>query len=158
MSFGNFLIKGVVDELARDMPWLKTFVTLSPVPGFRRWLLNADLNGIVDPEIIDTVKESVGSVITDEVYNAMIKLCAHYLLKVKSGDLPLDPVARFHLGNGALLHGLHGGADLSPRGREQSGGIMVNYLYDLSRIEINHEALFDEGKVAVSKTVSKLLD
>ena len=158
VSFGNFLIKGVVEELARDMPWLKTFVTLSPVPGFRKWLLKADLSGIVDPEIVDTVKESVGSVITDEVYNAMLKLCAHYLLNVKSRDLPLDPVARFHLGNGALLHGLHGGADLSSRGREQSGGIMVNYLYDLGRIEINHEALFDEGKVAVSKVVSKLLD
>ena len=83
---------------------------------------------------------------------------AHYLLNVKSGDLPRDPVARFHLGNGARLHRLHGGADLSAKGREQSAGIMVNYLYDLSRIEVNHEAFFDQGTVSASRSVLRLLN
>ena len=83
---------------------------------------------------------------------------AHYLLRVKSGSAPLDPVARFHLSNGARLHRMHGGADLSTKGREQSAGIMVNYLYDLGKIEENHEAYFEQGKIAVSRTISKLLD
>jgi malonyl-CoA decarboxylase len=76
---------------------------------------------------------------------------------VKSGALPGDPVARFHLGNGARLHRIHGGADLSLKGRKQSAGIMVNYLYDLTRIEVNHEAFFDEGKISASRSVTRLL-
>jgi malonyl-CoA decarboxylase len=92
------------------------------------------------------------------VRNALIRLCAHYLLRVKSGELARDPVARFHLGNGARLHRLHWAADLTPKGKEQSAGIMVNYLYDLNRIEVNHEAYFDEGKISASRAVSKLLD
>jgi malonyl-CoA decarboxylase len=77
---------------------------------------------------------------------------------VKSGLLPRDSVARFHLGNGAQLYGLHGAADLSMKGREQSAGIMANYLYDLPSIEENHEAYFDQGKIAVSRAVSRRLD
>ena len=157
VSFGNFLIKNVVEELQREMPWLKTFVTLSPVPGYRKWLLQADLDGLVDEELAGAVREPVGSVIRSEVYDAHLKLCAHYLLNVKSGELPRDPVARFHLGNGARLHRLHGGADLSAKGREQSAGIMVNYLYDLSKIEVNHEAFFDQGTVSASRSVLRLL-
>ena len=123
ISFGNFLIKNVVEELKKEMPALKTFVTLSPVPGFRRWLLDADLSGLVDEELIPALKEPVGKVIDGEVYTALLKLCAHYLLREKSGEAPLDAVARFHLGNGARLHRMHGGADLSVKGREQSAGI-----------------------------------
>jgi malonyl-CoA decarboxylase len=93
-----------------------------------------------------------------EVYDAHIKLCAHYLLRVKAGELPRDPVARFHLGNGARLHRIHGGADLSVKGREQSAGIMVNYLYDLPKIEEYHEAYFDKGTISVSRVMSRLLD
>ena len=92
------------------------------------------------------------------MYDAQIKLCAHYLLREKSGESPRDPVARFHLGNGARLHRLHGGADLSAKGREQSAGIMVNYLYDLDKIEENHEAFFDEGKISASRAVTRLVD
>ena len=157
VSFGNFLIKNVVEELQREMPWLKTFVTLSPVPGYRKWLLKADLAELVDETLVSALREPVGSVIRTEVYEAHIRLCAHYLLNEKSGELPRDPVARFHLGNGARLHRLHGGADLSAKGREQSAGIMVNYLYDLSKIEVNHEAFFDQGKIAASRSVLKLL-
>lgn len=158
ITFGNFLIKNVVEELKKEMPSLKTFVTLSPVPGFRKWLLDADLDGLVADELIARVRQPIGRVVEASVYDALIKLCAHYLLKVKSGDLPRDPVARFHLGNGAHLHRLHGAADLSVKGREQSGGIMVNYLYDLPKIEENHEAYFDQGRISASRTVNRLLD
>jgi malonyl-CoA decarboxylase len=157
VSFGNFLIKNVVEELSREMPWLRTFVTLSPVPGFCRWLQDADLSELVPEHLQQAVREPVGSVIRSEVYEAHIRLCAYYLMNVKSGALPRDPVARFHLGNGARLHRIHGGADLSPKGRKQSAGIMVNYLYDLTRIEVNHEAFFDEGKISASRSVTRLL-
>lgn len=158
ITFGNFLIKNVVEELKKDIPALKHFVTLSPVPGFRNWLRSADLAGLVPEKLVDRVREPVGAVVDTQVYDALLKLCAHYLLRVKTGAFPCDAVARFHLGNGAQLYGIHGGADLSPKGREQSAGIMVNYLYDLPKIEENHEAYFDEGKIAVSKSVSRLLD
>ena len=158
ISFGNFLIKNVVEELTKEKPGLKTFVTLSPVPGFRKWLVDADLEGLVPEDLVEKVKQPVGRVVETDVYEALVKLCAHYLLKVKSGELPKDPVARFHLGNGARLHRVHGAADLSIKGREQSAGIMVNYLYDLPKIEEYHEAYFDEGKISVSRAVSRLLD
>ena len=158
ISFGNFLIKSVVEELKKEISTLKTFVTLSPVPGFRKWLTEADLAGLVDESLIDKVRQPVGRVVEADVYDAQIKLCAHYLLREKSGESPRDPVARFHLGNGARLHRLHGGADLSAKGREQSAGIMVNYLYDLDKIEENHEAFFDEGKISASRAVTRLVD
>jgi malonyl-CoA decarboxylase len=158
ITFGNFLIKNVVEELRKEITTLKTFVTLSPVPGFRKWLLATDLDGLIADELVDRVREPVGCVVDTQVYAALLKLCAHYLLRVKSGQLPRDAVARFHLGNGAQLYGLHGSADLSMKGREQSAGIMVNYLYDLPKIEENHEAYFDQGKISVSKAVSRLLD
>lgn len=158
ISFGNFLIKNVVEELRKEMPSLKTFVTLSPVPGFRRWLVDADLQGLVSEELVAQVKQPIGRVVSAAVYDALLKLCAHYLLVEKSRDAPLDSVARFHLGNGARLHRMHGGADLSVKGREQSAGIMVNYLYDLASIEENHEAFFEHGKIAVSRTISRLLE
>jgi len=158
ISFGNFLIKSVVEELKKENPMLKTFVTLSPVLGFRDWLLNSDLQGLVADELVDRVREPLGRVVDARVYDALLKLCAHYLLKVKTGLFPQNAAARFHLGNGAQLYGLHGGADLSIKGREQSAGIMVNYLYDLPHIEENHEAYFDQGKISVSRTVSRLLD
>ena len=158
ISFGNFLIKNVVEELRKEMPGLKTFVTLSPVPGFRRWLLHANLEGLIDEVLIPRVKQPMGKVVEGVVYDALLKLCAHYLLVEKSRGAPIDPVARFHLGNGARLHRMHGGADLSVKGREQSAGIMVNYLYDLDKIEENHEAYFDQGRIAVSRTITRLLN
>ena len=158
ISFGNFLIKNVVEELKNELPGLKTFVTLSPVPGFRRWLLSAELDELVPERLREKVKEPLGQVVETDVYETLVRLCAHYLLNVKSGELPRDPVARFHLGNGARLHRIHGGADLSPKGREQSAGIMVNYLYDLDKIEEYHEAYFDEGVISASRSVRKLLD
>jgi malonyl-CoA decarboxylase len=158
VSFGNFLIKSVVEELRKEFAALKTFVTLSPIPGFRKWLLDCNLEELISDELVDRVREPVGPVVEAEVFEALQKLCAHYLLQVKSGELPKDPVARFHLGNGAQLHQLHGSADLSVKGREQSAGFMVNYLYDLPKIEEHHDAYFDKGKIAASRAVRKLLD
>jgi malonyl-CoA decarboxylase len=157
VTFGNFLIKNVVEELKKEIPGLKTFVTLSPVPGFRQWLLQADLTGLVDEDLAAKVVRPVDKVVETSVYEALAKLCAHYLLKEKSGELPRDPVARFHLGNGARLHQLNPGADFSAKGKDQSAGIMVNYLYDLSKIEVNHEAYFEKGKVSASRSVKRLL-
>ncbi len=158
VSFGNFLIKSVVGELKQEMPWLKQFVTLSPVPGFRRWLQGADVDELIDPNLVAKVKSPVGKVVESQTKEALMKLCAHYLLREKSGALAKDPVARFHLGNGARLHRMHWGADLTAKGREQSAGIMVNYLYDLDKIEENHEAYFDEGVISASKSITNLLD
>ncbi|MFK7976431.1 MAG: malonyl-CoA decarboxylase [Halioglobus sp.] len=158
VSFGNFLIKAVVEELRKEFAGLKTFVTLSPVPGFRKWLLKDDLEGLIEGDLVERVRQPVGRVVEAEVMSALQKLCAHYLLNVKSGRLPKDPVARFHLGNGAILHQLNVAADLSPKGIAQSAGIMVNYLYDLQQIEANHDAYFDEGVIAAGKSVKKLAE
>ncbi len=158
VSFGNFLIKSVVGELKQEMPWLKQFVTLSPIPGFRRWLQKADIDGLVSEEMVSKVRAPIGRVVESDIKEALVKLCAHYLVVEKSGDLAKDPVARFHLGNGARLHRLHWGADLTVKGREQSAGMMVNYLYDLDKIEENHEAYFDQGVISVSKTITSLLN
>ncbi|MCZ6830324.1 MAG: malonyl-CoA decarboxylase [Gammaproteobacteria bacterium] len=157
VSFGNFLIKHVVEEVRQEIPGIKTFVTLSPVPGFRSWLQQAEIGELVAGELADRVREPVTEVIAADVRDALMKLCAHYLLQVKSGTLAKDPVARFHLGNGAQLHRLNWGADLSAKGKEQSAGIMVNYLYDLDKIEVNHDAYFDQGEISASKAVRKLL-
>ena len=157
VSFGNFLIKQVVEEVRQQHPNIKTFVTLSPVPGFRRWLERANLSELIEPALLEKIKEPVNTVVPAEIRDALMRLCAHYLLQEKSGNLARDPVARFHLGNGARLHRLHWAADLTPKGKQQSAGIMVNYLYDLGKIELNHEAYFDQGEIAVSKTISKLL-
>ena len=158
ISFGNFLIKNVVKILADEIGSLKTFVTLSPIPGFRKWLLEADLQGLVDAELVDKVREPIGKVVETEVRDALMRLCAHYLVKLKRGRLAYDAVARFHLGNGASLHRLHWGADLTANGKKQSAGIMVNYLYEIPKIELNHEAYFDQGRISMSKDIMKLLE
>jgi malonyl-CoA decarboxylase len=157
ISFGNFLIKNVVEELKSELPSLTTFVTLSPIPGFLKWLERADLTDLVDADMASKVLHPVGSVADSDVYQQLEKLCAHYLLKEKFNGLAKDPVARFHLGNGARLQGLHRDADLSEKGRLQSAGIMVNYLYDLEKIEINHEAYFEAGEIAVAGSIKRLL-
>jgi malonyl-CoA decarboxylase len=157
ISFGSFLIKQVVNDLSREFPGLNTFVTLSPVPGFMRWLegegeaLDLDFDELRNPDWIKYPQKV-------EAYKANLPaLAARYFLheKSKSGR-PLDPVARFHLGNGARLERINWMADLSPRGLGQSGGIMVNYLYDLRHIEKNHEAFAEQGTVIASSAVKRL--
>jgi malonyl-CoA decarboxylase len=174
ISFGNFLIKQVVEELRRDLPGLKTFVTLSPVPGFRAWLTRAAKEGegavvkALPAEFraalsADGASGDVNSILDDAGQAEALReplraLCAHYLVREKGrGTRPLDPVARFHLGNGARLERVHWNADPSANGRRQSLGLMVNYLYDLGEIERNHEAFAATGLVAASSSVSRLL-
>ena len=137
ISFGNSLIKQVAADLARDLPALKTFVTLSPIPGLNKWLKTAALPAA------PAGQEAA--------------LAAHYLLEAKRADgMPLDPVARFHLGNGATVNAVHAGADTSENGMAQSGGAMVNYLYDLSQITHNHEKFVSDKTVIASAAVRTL--
>jgi malonyl-CoA decarboxylase len=148
VSFGNFLIKQVVEELRRDLPGLKTFVTLSPLPGLVRWLESVDGGDM---------PEAAAALAAGPEHPALPALAARYLLEAKGkGGRPLDPVARFHLGNGARLDRLHPLADLSAKGCAASLGVMVNYLYDPAAIEANHEAFASEGSVAASAAVKRL--
>jgi len=138
ISFGNFLIKHVVHELSAELPNLDTFVTLSPIPGFAGWAAKNDL-ATDDPD-------------------ALRPMAAEYLLNAKSrGHAPRDPVARFHLGNGAQIYAVHTDADTSEKGMAQSAGLMVNYLYDTKKIAQNHEAFAKEGTIASSRAMKNLL-
>ncbi|MFT7107546.1 MAG: malonyl-CoA decarboxylase [Yoonia sp.] len=139
ISFGNSLIKQVVGDLSGTLPQISTFVTLSPIPGLMKWLNEKGLaDHKDDPETLRS-------------------LATHYLLEAKrEGGLPRDPVARFHLNNGASIHEVHASADLSPNGMAKSGGVMVNYLYDLGRITENHEAFATSQKVRASAALRSL--
>ena len=138
ISFGNPLIKQVAADLAAEQAGLKTFVTLSPIPLLTKW---AARNDIKMPD-------------TPAMRRA---LAAHYLLDAKGrGDAPYDPVARFHLGNGALVHAVHADADSSANGVANSGGVMVNYLYDLSAVSQNLENFATKGKIVASAEVTAL--
>jgi len=162
ISFGNSLIKQVAEDLSRDLPHIKNFVTLSPVPGFNKWLATVDATE--DPSAADllTAAEAsakAGVMIDDlEALSDQARgLCARYLTMEKRGDgMPLDPVARFHLGNGAMLHAVHAGADTSKNGLKQSSGVMVNYLYDLRYVEASHEAFVADGVVNAADSVHSL--
>ncbi|KQP41800.1 malonyl-CoA decarboxylase [Methylobacterium sp. Leaf106] len=167
VTFGNFLIKQVVEDLAREIPSLKTFVTLSPVPGFSAWLdrerRSDSPQGLTrdDVEALRAIDEPgwhADKGKSDAVKKVMIPAAAAYFLRAKNErGKPLDPVARFHLGNGARLERLNFLGDVSPKGLGQSRGLMVNYLYDLSAIEKNHETYANLGTVAASSSVSREL-
>ena len=158
VSFGNFLIKQVVEEVGKRYPKAKRYVTLSPVPGFCKWLAAENSASDLDIHELRSLAKVHGTDTTDARWEAALGLCARYLVRERSQDLALDPVARFHLGNGASLQAIHWAADLSDKGLQQSVGMMVNYLYDLDSIEENHDAYFDQGEVAVSRTVARLLN
>ena len=141
ISFGNSLIKTVVEYLLRDLPQIKYFVTLSPIPGLVKWLReNNKFEQAADSQ-------------------ALLPLAAHYLLEAKhrTGQ-PLDPVARFHLNNGAFVEAVHADADISANGMAQSCGVMVNYRYDLNKISTNHEAYANQQSVVAGKAVRALAD
>ena len=167
VTFGNFLIKQVVEDLAREIPSLKTFVTLSPVPGFRTWLdreRGADApQGLTREDVetlrlLDTDDWRGDKAKCEAVRRAMLPAAAAYFLRAKNEKgRPLDPVARFHLGNGARLERMNFLGDTSKKGMKQSYGLMVNYLYDLSAIEKNHETYVNLGTVASSSAVSREL-
>jgi malonyl-CoA decarboxylase len=158
ISFGNFLIKQVVQELAIEFPSIKNFVTLSPVPGFSKWLKakkKSVSNNVVNHNI-ELLAQDEGVLDIEE--KSLRKLVFNYLLRSKKNDLPADPVCRFHLGNGASIYEINENADLSEKGMSQSYGVMVNYLYDLTSIEKNHEDLFSNGEITYRDKLGSLLD
>ena len=156
VSLGNFLIKRVADELQRELPQVKTFCTLSPIPGFARWLragaASPGLTGVRAARFAEALRSVQAGQPADE---DLLRLAAAYLTfaSARPGG---DPVARFHLDNGARLERLNPRADLSAKGLEQSFGLMVNYLYDLDRIDAHHEQ-FVQGKVAHSRALAGLM-
>lgn len=177
VSFGGFLIKRVVESLLGEYPKLNTFATLSPVPGFRRWLdlhlksatvaLLSERNRVAldklapsrDEEIVGDASNDVpfDRATSEALENVLVPLCARYLATEKRDGMPIDPVARFHFGNGARLDRINWLANTSPRGLAESLGLMVNYVYEPSEIEENHEAYYREGRIALSAPVRKLL-
>jgi malonyl-CoA decarboxylase len=163
ISFGNFLIKQVVEELRRELPKLDTFVTLSPVPNFMQWLREAHDVPVTEEERallkqLDDPKWFEHEDVTAQLRAVLEPLAAHYFLRARNPKgRVIDTVARFHLGNGARLERIDWLGDLSPKGLRESAGIMVNYLYRLDDIEENHEAYANNGEVVASSAVKKLL-
>src|SRR6202022_2338095 len=160
VAFGNFLIKQVVEELKAEFPQLKRFSTLSPVPGFRRWLTQRLANG-GDPDAALLPQLESGGWWNDPAQREklrapLLRLCARYLTRQPS--IRIDPVARFHLGNGARLERINWLGNNAPRGIQESFGIMVNYLYDRDTINDNHEAFVRGGTIVRSPDVDALLE
>jgi len=138
ISFGNFLIKNVAHKLKQENEGLEKFVTLSPAPSFTRWLKKKSIDKNMDEDIL-------------------LKQALIYLTDSDRDDeLPIDPVAKFHLGNGAILERINLDADLSEKGINQSKGVMVNYLYNLDALEENHELFFKTKKVQQSDAIKSL--
>ena len=179
ISFGNFLIKRVVEELSIEFRALKTFATLSPAPGFRRWLdpllaeakpgllSNDEAGALTALQPAETPALSLATILgrpewwrdeaTRKVADPVLtRLCARYLLGEATGKRALDPVAHFHLSNGARVERLNVAGDTSDKGARESATLMVNYLYDLTRIEDWHEDYAGEGKRNASTAVRKL--
>jgi malonyl-CoA decarboxylase len=186
ISFGNFLIKQVVEELKSELPSLKRFATLSPIPGFAKWLMQrlrpddvtaeqllstAEAQALLglaemppDGDLGDALRAILQkdgwwqtAIVTTTLQPVLMRLCARYLTEARDGKGPSDPVARFHLGNGARLERLNWLGNRAPRGIAESFGMMVNYLYDPDFIEINHESFVHHGAVARSSEVEALL-
>src|SRR6201997_5438935 len=163
ISFGNFLIKQVVEELRRELPKLDTFVTLSPVPGFMSWVERANDVPLSDEDRVvlkhlDEASWFERADLASQLRGVLEPLAAYYFLKARSSKgRVIDSVARFHLGNGARLERINWLGDLSPKGLRESASVMVNYLYRLDDIEENHEAFANDGEVVASNAVKKLL-
>ena len=150
ISFGNFLIKQVANDLKFEFNNIKKFVTLSPVPGLRNWIKNKK------PKFEMTLEKFKKSEQFLKVEPSLMNCAGNYFLKSDRSDgMPNDPVARFHLGNGASLEQINYLGDTSLNGLNLSGGLMVNYLYDLDKVEENHEAYTSENKLNISKNAKK---
>ena len=138
ISFGNFLIKAVAHKLKQKNEGLEKFVTLSPAPDFTKWLKEKSIEKDLDED-------------------SLLKQALIYLLSTdREDEFPNDPVARFHLGNGATLERVNLNSDLSSKGLHQSKGVMVNYLYDLDSLERNHELFFKSKTVQQSSGIKGL--
>ncbi|HEY1541424.1 MAG TPA: malonyl-CoA decarboxylase [Xanthobacteraceae bacterium] len=166
VSFGSFLIKQVAAEITRELPKLTTFVTLSPVPAFAKWLkreLGQDVSNAIDADdraelaALDGGLWAKDEAASERLREPLMRAAATYFLTARTRTrAPVDPVARFHLGNGARLERIDWLGDPSPKGIAQSYGIMVNYLYDLDDIEKNHEAYAGSRTIVASNAVRKL--
>src|SRR6267154_1793207 len=162
ISFGNFLIKQVVEELQAEFPQLNRFSTLSPVPGFRRWFTQrlADESGPDTALLLELEPDGWWRDLaqSEKLRPTLMRLCALYLTRQPSLENRLDPVARFHLGNGARLERINWLGNAARRAIHESFGIMVNYLYDHGSIEDNHEAFVRDGIIVRSPDVDALLE
>ena len=166
VSFGNFLIKQVTDSLAEEMANLKTYATLSPLPGFRQWLkeqLAEPSNSLDFSEgeraylsQLDNARFYEDDSKMEELKPVLMHLCAHYLLTAKRGAEPRDPVARFHLRNGARLERINWRGDSSERGLRESAGMLVNYLYDPKAVARNHEVYVNDYEIVHSSGIDQL--
>jgi len=164
VSFGNVLIKQVVDDLGKEFPRIKTFATLSPVPGFRAWLMERTTAapGSMSPALASLVERGDAVTAADvaaaprSLRDEMMERCARYLISTVDGVGAQDPVARFHLANGARLERLNWLGDTSPTGLHRSFGLTVNYLYRLADLERNHDAYANRFRVAASRAFQQL--
>jgi malonyl-CoA decarboxylase len=167
VSFGSFLIKQVVEEVSREFPRMSNFVTLSPAPNFAGWLKReraADGSPVIDEEdraalaALDQPDWWRTPETCERVREPLLRAAAWYYLRARNGrGLPVDAVARFHLGNGARLERLDWLGDTSERALAQSHGLMVNYLYDVDYIERNHEAYAQQHAVVAAGAVTRLV-
>ena len=164
VSFGSFLLKRVIDDLQRDFPKLRNFATLSPLPGFASWARKnpqalADVGLELDAEQLAAGGWAQKAATARKVNDALTRLAARYLTLAKAsrgdGRQPLDAVARFHLGNGARIERINPLGDASPKGMQQSFGVMVNYLYDPDSLEDNVESFAREGAIATSAAIRR---
>src|ERR1700687_5734221 len=162
ISFGNFLIKQVVEELQEEFPQLERFSTLSPVPGFRRWLMRRLAEGSDPDTALLPELERDGwwhdLAQSEKLRPALMRLCVLYLTRQAAPGSRVDPVARFHLGNGARLERINWLGNTARRAIHESFGIMVNYLYDHGSIEDNHEAFVRDGTIVRSPDVDATLE
>ncbi len=165
ISFGNLLIKQVAQKLGEEFTRIRTFATLSPVPGFRNWLMSVE-SALDAPPETQTALETIRDAANNEwmrsehsaelVRKALLPLCAYYLLHATRNNEPADVVARFHLGNGARVERLNWLADTSARGMQRAAGLMVNYLYRLDQVEENHEIYVKEHRAVASHEMRRL--
>ena len=170
ISFGEYLLRGAARLLRQDLPQLGTFATLSPIPGFRVWLesrLARENAEFLDPDdplraSLTTVLENRESLLEPETAAQLSpdlqKLCARYFHATRADGTPIDPVARFHLRNGARIEAIHANADISPKGLRQSLGLMVNYRYAAETLESNQATYETEQKIHAAAAVRALLD
>ncbi len=155
ISFGHFLIKQVADDLRRELPNLQRFVTLSPIPGLMAWLTRTG-----DPSLAWLKAENWWTgADAEKIRELLLRRALEYLTQAKTeAGRPLDPVARFHLGNGSRLERLNWLGDLSANGLRQSAGLMVNYFYDLTCIEENHEGYAERGAIVTGEPFRQMAE
>jgi malonyl-CoA decarboxylase len=156
VSFGNFLIKQVVEDLSGEFRRLRKFATLSPVPGFRGWLSSHRAFMSEELASLEVQEATTLARVSPALKEEILRLCAYYLLRAKRGHAPLDPVARFHLANGARLARVHWLGDSSRAGIAASLGVTANYVYRVADVEANHEAYAKNFRVVTSSVLERL--